>query len=312
MSFLDGEYVLTGTADDSASASAAFEATRTVADQLGTSVIDRISIDGKSSDTEAVSGGGAAMPDGWSVNIDTASTPAILEGAVPSAEASDAIESAMSSAVGAAVDNRINVDPALPPADADTIAGVADALAAPLEIVSADGGTVIVSSVVGEVTLQGRVSTASARDAAQEAAGVLAGADGSVLNELNVADAASADDVAQANAELDDVLHNVEFEVGSASLTEEGTATVDAAAKVLTENPAVNIRVEGHTDNTGSAETNQELSDARAQTVVDLLIEQGVAASRLTARGFGDSRPIDSNDTDAGRAANRRIEFVVS
>jgi outer membrane protein OmpA-like peptidoglycan-associated protein len=312
VSFADGAYSLTGVANDATAATTAFDAAAQAATGAGTTVVNDITVTTPADTTNVGPVDGAAMPDGWNVNVDTASTPPILEGAVPSEDASQTIESAVSTALGTEVDNRIEVDPGLSAADPDTVAGVAEAISAPLEIVAQDGGTVILSGVVGEVTLEGRVSTDDARSAAEEAAGALAGEGGSVLNELNVSEAASAADVAEANANLDDVLQNVEFEVGSAALTPAGTETVKAVAQVLDENPTVNIRVEGHTDNTGSAETNTQLSDDRAQSVVDLLVAEGVDPSRLTARGFGDTRPIESNDTEEGRAANRRIEFVVS
>jgi outer membrane protein OmpA-like peptidoglycan-associated protein len=70
--------------------------------------------------------------------------------------------------------------------------------------------------------------------------------------------------------------------------------------------------VEGHTDNVGSNEYNMNLSDNRANSVRDYLIQQGIIASSVRARGFGESRPVATNDTAAGRQENRRVELIVS
>ena len=76
--------------------------------------------------------------------------------------------------------------------------------------------------------------------------------------------------------------------------------------------PNVTITVSGHTDNSGTAEANQQLSEHRAQAVVDYLVKAGVPSSKLKATGFGQEKPIADNDTAEGRAKNRRIEFSVS
>ncbi|HEY3402782.1 MAG TPA: OmpA family protein, partial [Ohtaekwangia sp.] len=76
-------------------------------------------------------------------------------------------------------------------------------------------------------------------------------------------------------------------------------------------NSSVEIEVSGHTDNKGSDEYNASLSQGRSQAVVDYIISQGIDSYRLTAHGYGESKPIDTNDSDAGRANNRRVEFTV-
>ena len=75
--------------------------------------------------------------------------------------------------------------------------------------------------------------------------------------------------------------------------------------------PTVRMRVEGHTDSNGNPDRNQRLSVNRARSVTDFLTAAGIAADRLTATGFGETRPIVLNDTESNRARNRRIEFVV-
>ncbi len=101
------------------------------------------------------------------------------------------------------------------------------------------------------------------------------------------------------------------FETGSAELSEEGIAVLDEAAALLLSGPDVLIRVVGHTDSVGGRQSNQILSEERAQAVVDYLVSQGVDASQLIASGFGETKPIADNTTEEGRAQNRRIEFVV-
>ena len=71
------------------------------------------------------------------------------------------------------------------------------------------------------------------------------------------------------------------------------------------------MRLEGHTDNTGDTEENKKLSLARAEAVKDALLRGGIDASRMTTEGYGQEKPVASNDTDAGKAKNRRLELVV-
>jgi len=82
-------------------------------------------------------------------------------------------------------------------------------------------------------------------------------------------------------------------------------------AAVLNECPEANIEVSGHTDSTGNEEFNTYLSNNRAKAVVDTLVAKGVNAERLSAQGFGSTKPIATNGTRVGRANNRRIEFTV-
>jgi OOP family OmpA-OmpF porin len=83
-------------------------------------------------------------------------------------------------------------------------------------------------------------------------------------------------------------------------------------AKALQAQQNFNVEIAGHTDSTGSASYNENLSDQRAKSVRQYLIEQGIDADRLTARGYGELEPIASNENQSGRAMNRRVEFRVS
>ena len=86
---------------------------------------------------------------------------------------------------------------------------------------------------------------------------------------------------------------------------------LDEVAMLLNKYSSMNVRLEGHTDNTGDADANLELSKNRASNVLDYLVSKGVSANRLSSVGFGQDRPIESNDTDEGRANNRRTELVI-
>lgn len=108
------------------------------------------------------------------------------------------------------------------------------------------------------------------------------------------------------------ILDKVQFEFNKATIKPESFELLDEVADVIRRNPqAGRVEVQGHTDNRGRAAYNLELSDRRAKSVRDYLIEHGVAPERLLARGFGLTTPIATNDTEAGRATNRRVEFVL-
>ncbi|MBK8556382.1 MAG: PD40 domain-containing protein [Lewinellaceae bacterium] len=105
------------------------------------------------------------------------------------------------------------------------------------------------------------------------------------------------------------VLQNVFFETGSASLRTESTFELDRLADLLTENPTLNIKINGHTDDVGDEKSNQLLSENRARAVLDYLVKKGIDAARLQSVGYGETRPVADNNTEDGRAKNRRTEF---
>lgn len=104
----------------------------------------------------------------------------------------------------------------------------------------------------------------------------------------------------------------INFATGSATIDPSSRDVLDALASVALRCDRFSIEVAGHTDNEGAREMNMDLSRRRAEAVAQYLSSQGVARSRLSARGYGPDRPRQSNDTPAGQAANRRIEFNVS
>jgi outer membrane protein OmpA-like peptidoglycan-associated protein len=106
------------------------------------------------------------------------------------------------------------------------------------------------------------------------------------------------------------VLEGITFATGKADITPESEQILMKALKTLTTYPDISVEISGHTDNVGSAKSNQKLSERRANSVRDWLIRQGVDANRITAVGYGEDKPIADNKTKEGKAKNRRIEFT--
>jgi OOP family OmpA-OmpF porin len=106
-------------------------------------------------------------------------------------------------------------------------------------------------------------------------------------------------------------LDGVYFDFDKSTLKPEAIAVLNQAAALLDKHERVVVEVAGHTDSVGTEAYNQALSMRRADAVRDYLVSKGVKASRLTAKGYGESQPVASNDTDAGRAENRRVELIV-
>lgn len=109
----------------------------------------------------------------------------------------------------------------------------------------------------------------------------------------------------------DIALDNVQFKTGTAELSSESRNILDNVAQVLTENKHLNFEVAGHSDNTGNYKSNIKLSESRAKSVRQYLIDHGVASERLSAQGYGSDKPVASNDTREGRSQNRRVELVL-
>ncbi|MEO7064041.1 MAG: OmpA family protein [Dokdonella sp.] len=106
-------------------------------------------------------------------------------------------------------------------------------------------------------------------------------------------------------------VYGIHFDFDKADIKPQSKAQLDEIAKLLTTNPALRLRVTGHTDNIGTAEHNQVLSKLRADAIVAVLVANyGIAADRLASAGLGASLPVTSNDSEEGRASNRRVELV--
>ncbi|HEU5052020.1 MAG TPA: OmpA family protein, partial [Hanamia sp.] len=106
------------------------------------------------------------------------------------------------------------------------------------------------------------------------------------------------------------VTHGITFDVDKSDIKPESMGTLNMIINVMKNNPDLKFEIDGHTDNSGDAAHNLTLSQDRANAVKAQLIKMGIDGSRLTTKGFGDTKPIDSNDTPAGKANNRRVEFV--
>jgi outer membrane protein OmpA-like peptidoglycan-associated protein len=107
-------------------------------------------------------------------------------------------------------------------------------------------------------------------------------------------------------------MSDVLFDTGSATLKPGAREKLAKISGILLAHPGLSLQIEGHTDSVGTDEFNQQLSERRADSVRDFLAEQGVAGSAITARGFGKTQPVASNDTPEGRQRNRRVELVVN
>ena len=103
----------------------------------------------------------------------------------------------------------------------------------------------------------------------------------------------------------------IRFEPGRASIDPDSAGLLDRLVEIAMRCPTANIDIAGHTDGDGEDAFNQALSEKRAQAVTDYLVKAGLPAGRFTALGYGSSQPVASNDTDEGKAQNRRIEFLV-
>lgn len=113
------------------------------------------------------------------------------------------------------------------------------------------------------------------------------------------------------DTEVSLTLKNINFETGSANLTENSQYELNNLMAALTKYKEMNIEVDGYTDNQGDPKANQSLSELRANAVVNYLVTRGVDSNRLSSKGFGELNPVDSNETEEGRAKNRRIEFKI-
>ena len=103
---------------------------------------------------------------------------------------------------------------------------------------------------------------------------------------------------------------HVNFDTGKSVLKPDDLATMQQVAMMMKVSPALKLHVEGHTDNVGDAASNKALSEARAKSVMDAIVQAGVPAERLGAAGFGQERPVADNRGEEGRAKNRRVELV--
>ena len=124
-----------------------------------------------------------------------------------------------------------------------------------------------------------------------------------------VADVGAEDLAKQLDRECHVALYGIYFDFNKATLRPDSAPTLNKILALLQSRPGLKLEVQGHTDNVGGNDYNQKLSEARAGAVVQWLTQKGIAADRLTANGYGLSMPVADNDSDEGRAKNRRVEL---
>lgn len=107
------------------------------------------------------------------------------------------------------------------------------------------------------------------------------------------------------------ILNNIYFAFNDSTLLESSFTELNRLVAFLSQSPLLKIKIDGHTDNTGSDEYNEQLSKARARAVVNYLTDKGISTERLSYQGFGASQPLTTNDTEEGRKINRRVEFII-
>ena len=107
------------------------------------------------------------------------------------------------------------------------------------------------------------------------------------------------------------ILKNIFFDINKSDIRAESYVELNEVVSLLKENPVVRIEISGHTDNMGKTADNQKLSESRARAVVGWLVSNGINPQRLTFKGFGDTRPVSDNGTEASRAKNRRTELRI-
>jgi outer membrane protein OmpA-like peptidoglycan-associated protein len=165
----------------------------------------------------------------------------------------------------------------------------------------------IVAEQAAREKAQAEAEAARARKAAQDAEAEKAALRAQLLAQLNTI-LQTQDSARGLIVNMSDVL----FDTGSYTLKSGAREKLAKISGILLAHPGLTLQVEGHTDSVGSDEFNQELSERRAGMVRDFLIDQGVGASTITARGFGKTQPVATNDTTEGRQRNRRVELVVN
>jgi outer membrane protein OmpA-like peptidoglycan-associated protein len=106
------------------------------------------------------------------------------------------------------------------------------------------------------------------------------------------------------------VTHGINFDIDKATIRPESMGTLNEIKTIMTDNPDLKFEIDGHTDNSGTPAHNLTLSQERAEAVKAQLVSMGIAESRLTTKGLGDTKPLSDNSSPEGKANNRRVEFI--
>ncbi len=148
-------------------------------------------------------------------------------------------------------------------------------------------------------------------DISAVAIGGIASADGLLIfSNVRIAEGAGMNMLGKKFTDTKIITHGINFDVNKAVIKPESMGTLNGIVKILTDNPDVKFEVGGHTDGDGNDAANLKLSQARAEAVRDQLVIMGINTTRLTTKGYGESKPIADNITPEGKANNRRVEFV--
>jgi len=185
---------------------------------------------------------------------------------------------------------------------------------AQIEIIDNSNGSIIETFTTNSVTGKFIITLISGKNY-----GIAVKAKGYLFHSENFdIPAGSGDNLVNKTIELKNIaigskiaLRNVFFDVGKSILRAESNGELDRIVKLMKDVPTLKIEISGHTDNTGSAIINETLSQQRADAVITYLKSKGVVATRLTAKGYGSSKPITSNSTEEGKQQNRRTEFEI-
>ncbi len=217
---------------------------------------------------------------------------------------------------GAVVDGAKDVGGAVVDGTKGAVGAVADGAGKVVDGAKNVGGKVVdgAKGAAGAVTDGASKVVDGAKDAAGAVAGGIKGAAAKLGQLFSFSTSSFGTFLKDPKADLKRafLLDKVEFATGSANLRPSSKAQLDEVAKILNANKGVNIQLEGHTDNTGQRAANVSLSNKRAQSVKSYLTSKGVAANRMTTKGFGPDNPRFSNDDAAGRQKNRRTEMRVT
>ncbi len=192
----------------------------------------------------------------------------------------------------------------------------ADLSSRTFEALKENGITVSGLNVDGrDVTLEGIVKSDEIRKKAEEIAEKVYGVN-KVINNLKIVSSPSKVKKTETIKKLEKTLtdfsaENIEFETGSSVIRRKSYTVLDKLTELLKKYPDVKIEIAGHTDSKGNPKFNLDLSQRRAEAVKKYLTEHGIAADRLSAKGYGSSKPIADNKTPEGRKKNRRVEFKI-